>query len=135
MTVDTDREGPSWARETQLITAVRQRVARHPGALHTQQRLAAELGVSSSILNAAFKRRLGISIAVYVRSERLRIAKRLLLQTSMSIQDIARELGFSGPANFSTSFRQHVGVSPTEFRNGPPALRDLMTTDPVKWGE
>ncbi len=44
-------------------------------------------------------------------------AKKMLLTTTMSNQQIADLLNFSDQSNFSQFFKRNVGVSPTEFRN------------------
>ena len=43
-------------------------------------------------------------------------AKRLLLHTSLSIKEVAYEIGFEEPLHFSGFFKKRVGVSPSQFR-------------------
>lgn len=43
-------------------------------------------------------------------------AKTILAGSTKSINEIAYELGFEYPQNFSKLFKQKVGISPTEFR-------------------
>ena len=43
-------------------------------------------------------------------------AKRLLLHTSLSVKEIAYEIGFEEPLHFSGFFKKRVGVSPSQFR-------------------
>lgn len=47
---------------------------------------------------------------------RLDKAKELLKTTSKKIQDISEEIGFQDVTHFSRIFKNHVGVSPKEFR-------------------
>ena len=51
-------------------------------------------------------------------SQRLRIerAKWLLCRTRLPISEIAHQVGYESLASFSTLFRQHSQVSPTEYR-------------------
>ena len=49
---------------------------------------------------------------------RLLEAKRLLMFTIRSVQDIASEIGFDDPAYFSRFFRKRAGVSPAAWRQG-----------------
>lgn|SRR5690554_2239072 len=121
--------------DSELVVAVRQRIARQPGAPAGLNQLAATLGVAPSRLSAAFQRSLGISVAVYARNERMRIAQRMLLQTSYPIQDIAIIMGFSGAANFSSAFRQFTGTTPRDFRNNPPEYLALTTNTDIRWGQ
>lgn len=124
----------SRASDSELIGAVRRRIARDPGVSPLLKHMAGDLGVTPRRLSRAFQKNLGVSLAVYARQERVRIAQRLLLQTSMPVQDIADQLGFSCSANFATAFRDVVGMSPSEYRRNPVAHRDLTTSD-VKWGQ
>lgn len=45
-------------------------------------------------------------------------ARNMLRQTSLSIKEIAREMGFPEQFTFRKYFKKHVGVSPTEYREG-----------------
>mgnify|MGYP003316011992 CR=1 FL=1 len=45
-------------------------------------------------------------------------SKNLLLNTSMSIQEISDSLKFSSPILFTRFVKQHEGVSPRELRKG-----------------
>lgn len=78
--------------------------------------LARALGTTEKRLVRAFRECLGLTVFEYVRHERMRMAKRLLAQTSLNVAAIAGEMGFSSAANFSTAFREHAGVSPSVFR-------------------
>ncbi len=88
--------------------------------------LALKMGVSKKRISSTFRRRLGVTVAQYLREERMRTAQRLLAQSSLDVQAVAQALGFSSAANFSTAFREHVGMSPTAFRRSAPL--DSITT-------
>jgi AraC-like DNA-binding protein len=45
----------------------------------------------------------------------MNVAKELILQTNLSIADIARQLTFD-PSNFSKFFKHFEGVTPNQFR-------------------
>jgi len=78
--------------------------------------IARMVGVSERRLASAFEQCLNRTLFQFVRDARMRKARHLLVHTSLSILSIAQELGYSSAANFSTAFRQHVGVSPSRFR-------------------
>ena len=44
-------------------------------------------------------------------------AKKMLLSTELSTQQIANELNFSDQSAFGQFFKRNVGMSPTDFRN------------------
>ena len=73
-------------------------------------------GVSQFHLMRAFKVSTGMPVYKYITEERLKAARQLLLGETFSICEISERLGFSSPAYFSTAFRRHTGVTPSEFR-------------------
>ena len=48
-----------------------------------------------------------------------------LLKEGHSVNDIASECGFRDPRYFSTVFRQHTGMTPSEYKKGPDQKRHL----------
>lgn len=78
--------------------------------------IARHIGTHEKRLTRAFREIKGVSVFEFVREERLRLAQRLLLQTSLPVTDIANETGFSSAANFATAFRARFGVPPTSYR-------------------
>lgn len=44
-------------------------------------------------------------------------ARNMLTQTSLSIKEIAREMGFPEQFTFRKYFKKHVGIAPTDYRN------------------
>ena len=49
-------------------------------------------------------------------------AKRDLIYTSLTINQLADSLGFADPAYFSRFFRRMTGLSPRDFRRREPSL-------------
>ncbi|HGL4260302.1 response regulator transcription factor [Burkholderia dolosa] len=82
----------------------------------TVEELARAVGTHEKRLSRAFRDNLGQTVFEYLRHERLRVAQELLDTTSLTIASIAKEIGFSTPANFATAFRERFGVTPTEWR-------------------
>lgn len=102
-----------------------QNILFHSARIHLLRSLAspppmAELekltGTNSKHLNRAFKLCAGTTVYEYLREERMKEARVLLQQTSLPIQEIADQTGFSSGANFATAFRERFGVSPRELR-------------------
>lgn len=54
----------------------------------------------------------------FIISLRVNKAKELLTNTQMKIQDISETCGFNNPYYFSKVFRQAVGLTPSQYRNG-----------------
>lgn len=78
--------------------------------------VAERLGLGYSWFRKAFKKYAGISPAQFQLQIRLQRAKELLLNTNLSVSEIAYELTFDTPGQFSTFFRQKAGMTPKEFR-------------------
>ncbi len=80
------------------------------------EQLAHEVGISVAHLNVIC-RELAEQSALQVVHQRLLLeAKRNLIYTAMTVNQLADRLGFSDPAYFSRFFRRLVGMTPKEFR-------------------
>lgn len=87
---------------------------------------AEQLHISPNHLNKVVKRRTGKSPSVWIDERVVLEAKVLLFQSSLTIAQIAHEMGFDDPSGFGKLFRKYAQVSPTDFRNqcaGPPVRR------------
>ncbi|MDR2086782.1 MAG: helix-turn-helix domain-containing protein [Dysgonamonadaceae bacterium] len=74
-----------------------------------------ELGLSRVHLNRRLKAITKESPGNYIRNFRLKQAAWLLLNKNMSIAEVAYAVGFSSHAYFSNIFREHFGMSPSEY--------------------
>ena len=78
--------------------------------------LAAGLNLSPSYLHKTTLAHLGIKPMGLVTRLRMNHAMSRLLQTNMTLADIAEEVGFASPFAFSAAFKREVGRSPAQFR-------------------
>ena len=78
--------------------------------------LAEKVSINKYYMAHTFKREYGVSPINYLIACRIREGKRLLTETDLSLSQIATVLGFSSSSYFSQSFRNAVGMSPTEYR-------------------
>ncbi len=79
--------------------------------------LAEQSGLSLSRFKTRFKQEIGIAPGNYILQRKIEKAKQLLLEQNANVTTLAFELGFSSSQYFATSFRRHVGMSPSEFRD------------------
>ena len=77
--------------------------------------LTREVGISRAQLHRKMKEMTGISTSEFIRNIRLEQAARLLKEQKINITQVAYTVGFSNLAHFSTIFRKHFGVSPSEY--------------------
>ncbi|MEM7548289.1 MAG: AraC family transcriptional regulator [Bacteroidota bacterium] len=73
-------------------------------------------GLSLSSFKREFKKEFNDSPKNYITTKRLEKAKELLKVTSMSISEIAYEVGFNDPLYFTRVFKKKSGISPSNFR-------------------
>jgi len=88
----------------------------HFGEMLTNKQLSERTGYHEYYLNRLFLRQTGTSIHKYILNTRIGEAKKLLLNTDVSLSKIAEAVGFNSNTHFSTYFRQTVGISPLEYR-------------------
>jgi AraC family transcriptional activator of pobA len=80
------------------------------------ERYVEELATTRHLLDKAARQVLGAGVRQAIGERRLVEAKRLLLFTIRTVEDIAYETGFNDPAYFSRFFRAAVGLSPAAWR-------------------
>ena len=56
------------------------------------------------------------SVTEYVTDRRLSQAESLLKQTDLTIEQIARSVGYSNPSRFAALFKKTTGIFPSDFR-------------------
>ncbi|RIK80717.1 MAG: hypothetical protein DCC67_08985 [Planctomycetota bacterium] len=78
--------------------------------------VARALLVARRTLEQRFIRTIGRTPAAEIRRVRIEEAKRLLIESSCSVAQVARAAGFAQQDLFSRTFRRCVGASPSEFR-------------------
>lgn len=76
-----------------------------------------------------FKSVVGSSLGQYTRGRRLCIAANMLIETDLSIIDIAFNVGFSTHESFSRSFKEYFKYTPKEFRLKK--LKTLINKKPI----
>lgn len=79
-------------------------------------RLAAVAGYSIPHFHRVFTAQVGESAASYIRRLRMERAGRKLRMGAVDITEVALAAGYDSHAAFSKAFKQHFGLSPSEFR-------------------
>ena len=78
--------------------------------------LAKDVGMSTRQLERLFRRYLNRSPKRYYMELRLQKARNLLLQTDMSVINVALACGFASPSHFSKCYRSHYDTTPYRER-------------------
>ena len=84
------------------------------GVSSSLEDIARQFNYSKYHLTRRFKKRYGISLILYRNNKRMQLAKTLLLTETVSA--VSEKLGFSSIYVFSRAFKNHFGVSPTDFK-------------------
>jgi two-component system response regulator YesN len=74
--------------------------------------------LSPNYLSQLFKQETGRSFLEYLTHCRIEAAKRLLVQSNLTISEIAFKLGYDMPSYFSEVFKKSEGLTPSQYRKG-----------------
>lgn len=110
ISTDSDNSG------SKLIRAFKTEVDLGYKKEHSTKYYADKLHITSDHLNRTVKSILGRTAKEYIQTRIITEAKRLLYFTDESNKEIAYELGFTEPANFSAFFKKHTQISPSNFK-------------------
>jgi AraC-like DNA-binding protein len=80
------------------------------------QRLASFVNVDPFHLSHLFTKHTGLNLKHFHQLIRLRAAKRVLAETTLSVTDVALECGYDSLGTFASTFKKAVGLTPSEFR-------------------
>lgn len=84
--------------------------------LPTVQYVAEQLNISASYLGSLLKSLTGMHTQQHIHEKLVEKAKEKLSASSLSISEIAYELGFEHPQSFSKLFKNKTHLTPQEFR-------------------
>jgi AraC family transcriptional regulator len=84
------------------------------------EQIAKMVNLSNFYFIRQFKAALGKTPHQYILDCRIQLAKDLLCNSFLPINDISQRCGFSTQSHFTSSFRQNTGTSPRAFRHHQP---------------
>jgi AraC-like DNA-binding protein len=99
-----------------LTTYINSDKLKHSG-IPTVKYCAENLNLSANYFSDLLKSETGKTAQEHIHYHLLDRAKTLLQSTNKTINEIACELGFEYPQNFSKLFKKKEGLSPKDFRN------------------
>lgn len=91
-------------------------IARHYPEPITLTELAQQFGFHPNYFSGAFRDMAGVSFQDYVMGLRLKEAKGLLRNSSLSVRQIALQVGYNSQSYFQRVFKKEEGVTPMEYR-------------------
>jgi len=72
--------------------------------------------INSNYMSTQFKKEFGVTIASYITTLRIENAKRLLLTTNLTNEEISNQVGFSNCRTFLRVFKKTEDLTPKEFK-------------------
>jgi DNA-binding response OmpR family regulator len=109
-----DAAAPS--QDEVILRAAMRLIGRRLSEPFTLEQIAGAVGTYDKRLSTIFRQRLGMTVFAWIREERLRKSRQLLVDTELGMQEIAENIGFRSACNFTTAFRERLGVTPSQYR-------------------
>jgi len=88
---------------------------RHAGVLSLRD-VAREVGMTPGHLTTIVRRRTGRTVGDWIIERRMAEARKLLADSDLPVQEVARRVGIPDPGYFSRLFRRTHGTSPRSWR-------------------
>lgn len=104
--------------QRKAVTSVAMRMQEDPKTVQSVHQVAAEVGYSSDHFTRTFKKIMGCSPQQFLVNARITKAKHLLVDSELSIKEMADQLGYCNAYFFSRQFKTMTGKTPTQYRNG-----------------
>ena len=106
----------SVSHDEQIVEKIKEYCMQNYSADCTLDDMAAAVYISKSYLSQIFKEQCGISIWNYFTKLRIEKAKELLASNKIKVNRVGELVGFKNASHFGRIFKNHVGVSPKEYR-------------------
>lgn len=109
--------GTTLANNTSLMKKIEEYIRINAPYNISVRKVGEYFGYNPDYIGRLFKKNHGIGLKEYIASERIKIAKDLLLTTELSVKEIAAKLNFREENLFIKFFMYHEEISPVRFRN------------------
>jgi len=77
--------------------------------------LAKEVGLNIKKLKTEFKEFYGVPVFTFLLNYKMELAKKLLLEKQLNVNEIGLNLGYSASSHFITAFKRKFGVTPKQY--------------------
>ncbi|KAA2243807.1 helix-turn-helix transcriptional regulator [Chitinophaga agrisoli] len=78
--------------------------------------LAAQFNLSANYVGEYFRKFTGETLQQYIMLYRIKLVQQRLVNSALTVSQIADELGFTDESHLSRQFRKYVGMAPAEYR-------------------
>ncbi len=101
---------------TEVIKQILQYIHEHIKEPISLGHIATHFYLSESYIARIFKKEMGESVGDYIQRQKVNVACALLMNSNMTIAQIAAEIGYTTPYYFSTIFSKWMGTPPGSYR-------------------
>lgn len=105
------------AAQSSVICRAREYISAHLSENPGLSEIAAAVYVTPHHLSFLFKKQVGIGISDYMNQQKLMRTADLLLNSELSVLDIALQSGFTSKSNFYRVFKEYYGITPQQMRD------------------
>ncbi|MDE7221017.1 MAG: helix-turn-helix transcriptional regulator, partial [Oscillospiraceae bacterium] len=102
--------------QVELVREIHSQLLRHMERRITIEELSRQYLINPTTLKAVFKAVYGTSLAAHIKEHRMEQAAKLLLETNMSVSDVAQAVGYDSQSKFAAAFKDALHVLPREYR-------------------
>ncbi len=110
-TLDSNR-----LHEEQLTSQTLDYINKHFHENLSRHTIAEKMNYSVSYLSKQFKYQTGYGLIDYLLHTRIKHAKRLLVETHHSIQEVSKQIGYEDSSYFTRLFKKHTGLTPGQYK-------------------
>lgn len=103
-------------KHARIIETIKKTVENRYSEEISVEEIAAEVYLSPSYATTLFKNETNETIIQYLTGIRIKKAMELLQDDTIKIYEVSQRVGYSNITYFSSLFKNHVGITPKEFR-------------------
>lgn len=109
-------EKQNYNKSNDFCTLIIDYIKNHYHENITSKQASTALNFNQSYFCRNFKLNFGTSFSAYLNAYRISVSRRFLEESKKNITQIAYDVGFSSPASFTKSFKQQMGILPSEYK-------------------
>lgn len=115
---DLESASPPGTRKhyQKLVSQWASRISESPNSVASIPEIASEAGYCADHFSRVFKSVLGQSPQAFVVQAKINRARQLLMETELTVSQVASALGYEDIYFFSRQFKQKTGRTPTQYR-------------------
>lgn len=78
--------------------------------------LSKKVGTNTTTLTKEFKNNFNCTISQFSKQEKMKHAKNLLINSDLTIYEVADKVGYKNATHFTAAFKKHLGITPKKLR-------------------